>query len=55
MPNVPVPGMPLTGSGYVAPAPGSAPAGRPKSNHMRDHQFVDQDRLHKKSRHLFTH
>lgn len=39
----------------IGAAPGSAPAGRPKSNHMRDHQFVDQDRLHKKSRHLFTH
>ena len=29
MPNVPVPGMPLTGSGYVAPAPGYAPAPAP--------------------------
>lgn len=49
---LPIPGPTVD---IIRAAPGSAPAGRPSINHMRDHHLVDQDRLHQKSRHLFAH
>lgn len=41
--------------GVVRAAPGSAPAGRPSSNHMRNRHLVGQHRLPQNSTHLFAH
>lgn len=49
---LPTPGaIPGPAVGIVRAAPGSAPAGRPSMNHMRNRHLVDQDRLPQNSRH----